>query len=514
MKPEKTLVIGLDCSTTACKAVVWDIHGVAQAEGRCPIPLEMPRPNWYEQHAETWWQAASQALKTALEKINSAQLAALCIAPQRETFVPTDAQGHPLHNAIIWMDIRSRDLLSELDRMIGKEHLHQLTGKPLSANLSISKIFWMSQNEPQLFEQTDKFLDTGAFLAHRLTGYFRTGWGCVDPMGLFEMPQGQWSDELLAVIGISVEQLPEAYPSGAILGEITPQAARETGLPAGLPVVAGVGDGQATGLAANITNPGQAYLNLGTAVVSGTYAEDYLISQAFRTSFGAIPHSYILETVLLGGTYTISWFIDKFSGLPKAEHPPYQSMEDVLDAEINNLPPGAEGLMLVPYWNSVMNPYWDASASGIVVGWRGVHTLSHLYRAILEGIGYELRLHAAGVESALGKKIDNFIAIGGGSHSTRWCQILADITGKAVYRCTTPEAAALGAGIQAACGAGLYPDMRTAARAMTHIEPIPFEPDPVNHAFYSRLYEEVFINLYPSLQKYLSRLTKLAETHH
>ncbi len=512
-----SFVIGLDASTTACKAVVWDMEGTPVAEGRAPIPLLMPRPTWHEQPAEAWWTAAARALRETMGRLEPERLAAMCIAPQRETFVPVDAMGQPLRHAIVWMDERCRDLLPQIDRQYGKARVHQQTGKPLSGNLSLGKILWLREHEPRVFERTYKYLDVGAFLTHRLTGHYRTGWGCVDPMGLFDMRHNDWAEDELDLLGLDVAHMPEAVPPGTIVGEVTPAAAKVCGLPVGLPVVAGVGDGQAAGLGVNITQPGQAYLNLGTAVVSGTHTETYVIDPAFRTMYSALPGAYSLETVLLGGTYTVTWFVENWaenvdnlskSGLSVDNS---GSLEDLYDAAIQDVPAGAEGLMLVPYWNSAMNPYWDAAASGIVIGWRGIHKRQHLYRAILEGIGFEQRLHIEGVEAALGQTVQRFVAMGGGARSATWCQIIADITGKPVYRARAPEAAALGAGIQAAWGIGLFDDVREAAEAMTHIAPVPFEPDTQRHGFYTCLYEDVYRHLFPALQPYVHHLTEIVD---
>lgn len=158
-----------------------------------------------------------------------------------------------------------------------------------------------------------------------------------------------------------------------------------------------------------------------------------------------------------------------------------------------------------------MNPYWDAGASGIVVGWRGIHTPAHLYRAILEGIAYEQRLHTEGVEAALGTKVAALVAMGGGARNQRWCKIVADITGKPVIRTVTPEAAALGAGIQAATGAGLFGDMREGAAQMAAASMEPVVPDASRHRLYTCLYEEVYRELFPALQPSLDRLTALSE---
>jgi sugar (pentulose or hexulose) kinase len=510
MSPNRDVVIGVDCSTTASKAVVWDRHGAPLAEGRRTFPLLMPRPGWHEQQAEEWWTATTQALREATAQMEKGRLAALCLTHQRETFVPVDEEGHPLRNAIVWMDERCRTVLPLLDRLYGAGRIHQLTGKPLSINPSLGKILWLRENEPAVFSRTHKFLDVHAFLVHRLTGHFRTSWGCADPMGLFDMRQHRWAEDLIRSLGLRQEQLADAQPPGTVMGEVTEQAAAACGLPAGLPVVAGVGDGQAAGLGANITRPGQAYLNLGTAIVSGAYAETYTADRAFRTMNGAIPGTYLLETVLLGGTYTINWFVDHFAGVDASALDLGLSAEELLEAASRKVPPGALGLLLVPYWNSVMNPYWNAAASGIVVGWRGSHDRRHLYRALLEGIAFEQRLHTSGVEAATGQQVESFIAMGGGARSPLWCQIIADITGKPVFRSASPEATALGAGILAATAAGLFSDLREAATAMTRTEPSPFVPDDRRHAFYTRLYEEVYRHLYPALRTYLDRLTELA----
>ncbi len=503
------LVLGIDASTTACKAILWDLEGRAVGEGRAPLPMAKPRPLWHEQPATAWWTSLVAAVRDALRDVDVARVAALCIAPQRETFVPVDVEGAPLRPALLWMDERCHALLPEIDQVYGGERIHRETGKPLAGNLSLGKIAWLRAHEPEVFARTARFLDVAGYLHYKLVGMYATGWGCVDPMGLFDMQNERWDEDLLAYLGVTVDQMPEAYPSGAVVGELTLEGAEACGLHAGTPVVAGVGDGQAGGAGVGITRPGQAYLNLGTAVVSGTYSDDYVIDPAFRTMFGAVPGTYSLETVLLGGTYTVSWFAETFAGAEGDAAPPGE-VAARYDDVIAEIPPGAEGLILVPYWNSAMNPYWDAEASGIVVGWRGVHTRAHLYRAILEGIAFEVRLHLEGVEAALGRSVRSLVVMGGGARSRRWPQIIADVTGTPVLLAETPEAAALGAGIQAAAGVGLFPGVRQAADAMTHVGGVPVEPDEDRHAVYTRLYEEVYRHLFPALQPYVDRLTELA----
>lgn len=503
------LVIGVDSSTTAVKVAVWDARGNCLGLSRSQLPLIKPRPSWHEQPAFAWWEACVQALREATKQVDPHRLAAICIAPQRETFVLTNEEGCPLHNALVWMDERCRDLLPEIDRDYGKGRIHQETGKPLSANLALGKLLWLNRYQPELNTGNSRVNDVHSFLAHCFTGKFVTSWGCADPLGLFDMRHNQWNNNLIEKIGFRLNQFPEAVAPGKIIGQLHKNAAHACGLPPGLSLVAGLGDGQAAGLGVGAIDPGEVYLNLGTAVVSGVISKQYQVDPAFRTMYGGIPDTYFLETVLLGGTYTISWFTEQFSGIDFASLEPGKTVENILEEEALLVSPGADGLMLVPYWNSVMNPYWNAAASGIMVGWRGIHTRAHFYRAILEGIGFELRLHMQGVEQALSSQVEKFIAVGGGARSRLWRQIIANITRRPVFTTEAPEATALGAGILAATAAGLHPNIITAVGKMTRRSPDCVLPESKHSQFYHNLYEAVYRGLYPALTPALNSLAEL-----
>ena len=164
----KDLIIGIDSSTTACKTIVWDRNGIQLSYGRSEIPMLRPQDDWHEQRAEDWWSALIESLRIAMDSVNPNRLAGLCICSQRETFVPVDKVGLPLRNAILWIDNRARDMLPHLERALGPEHFHELTGKPLSGNLTLLKIRWLLENDPQVFRKTSKFLDVAAYLNYKL----------------------------------------------------------------------------------------------------------------------------------------------------------------------------------------------------------------------------------------------------------------------------------------------------------------------------------------------------------
>jgi xylulokinase len=503
----KDLVIGVDSSTTACKAIAWDRTGTAIAEARASFDLISPQPNWYEQNAEDWWAALCQTLRELTAQVGADRIAALCITHQRESFVPVDEACRPLRNAILWVDDRCVAQVAEIDRRFGSDWIQDLTGKGPSTKQSLPEFLWLQTHEPDVLPRAFKILDVHAFLVKRLTDRWVTSSACADPMGVLDMRRSDWATDLIKQIGLRVEQFAEIVPPGTVMGEITSAAAAATGIPAGTPVVAGAGDGQSAGLGANITQPGKAYLNLGTAMVSGAHLDTYAADRAFRTLCSPLAGAYVAEEVLGGGTFTVSWFVENFGPDMRGVGLPI-SREEALELAASKLPPGSLGLMLVPYWNGVMPPYWDAAATGITVGWTGAHRREHFYRAILEGIAYEHRLTMDGVGRATGRPIDEYILMGGGSKSALWCQILADVHNTRVTRASTTEATNLGAGILAAAAVGWYSSARAAADAMTQTGRS-FLPDDRTHAVYDRLYREVYVDLFPALQKSLDKLNVL-----
>lgn len=503
----KDLVIGIDSSTTACKAIAWDRHGQPIAQARAIFELISPQPNFYEQRADDWNVAMLATLQEVAQKIDPQRIAAICITHQRETFVPVDEECRPLYNALLWLDDRAWAEVTELDRTVGNDKIQDITGKGPSTKQSLPKLLWLKKHEPSVVARAYKFLDVQAFLIHTLTGEWVTSTPSADPMGLVDMRSGTWATDLMGQVGLNPDQFVPIQPPGSILGTLIESIADSVGLPAGIPIVAGAGDGQSAGLGANITQPGKAYLNLGTAMVSGAYSDHYVADRMFRTLCSPVAGGFVPEEVLGGGTFTISWFVDNFApdlrNLGVSATP-----EEILGVAASKLPPGAGGLMLVPYWNGVMPPYWDPRASGMVMGWNGSHTREHFYRAILEGISYEHRLAMEGVERATGQQINTYILMGGGSRSSLWCQIVADVTGKEVTCASTAEATNLGAAILAAAAVGWYPNVRDAADSMTSTRGR-FIPDDRHSATYDKLFREVYQPLFPTVHNLNRRLAEL-----
>jgi sugar (pentulose or hexulose) kinase len=440
-----------------------------------------------------------------LRQVSPGRIVALAISNQRETFVPLDAKGRPVRPAIVWLDQRCKDEVAWLSGKVGADALHRITGKPADVAPVAYRIAWMLRSEPELFRSTEVFADVHAYLAWRLTGAFQTSWASADPLGLFDMEKKVWSAEVLQALDLCPDRLPRLAAPCSVIGEVRPEAAAVTGLAPGTLVVAGGGDGQAAGLGVNALDPSRAYLNLGTAVVSGTYSRQYRTGAAWRTMTSCSGEGYYYETSLRSGTFLIEWFARQVCLAAEEDKTIYQRLE----AEAARVRIGSGGLLAVPYWGAVMTPYWDPQARGCWVGFTGSHRIGHLYRSLLEGIALEQALVSGMIEEQTGEPIKAFVAIGGGASSDLWRQIIADVCGKTVQHCETVEASSLGAAVCAAAAAGWYPSAAAAAEAMAGRIAGENEPLPRNVARYAEL-RALYREIYPRLRECFSRLSSFA----
>lgn len=490
----RDLVLAVDCSTTASKAVVWDMQGHAISMGRSGFSHAVPHPGWGEQDPTDWWSATLEAIAKACSQIDISRLAALSITHQRETFVCLDESGHALRPAMLWLDTRATEEVENF----GTDAVHRTTGKPPNTATSWYKLLWLRAHEPRILESTARVADVHSYLVNRLTGEWATSWGSVDPLGVLDLESFALDAGLVDQLGLTKDQFPTVHAPGAILGELKRDVADLLGLPPGLPVVAGLGDGQAAGLGVGITKPGEAYLNLGTGMVSGTFSADYKTDRAFRTMTGGVPGTYLIETFFGGGTYNVTWFTENFSGIGNQPFGLNLSPERILEAAAADLPAGSEGLLALPYLAGVLTPYWDSNARGVLFGLNPRHGKAHMYRAILEGLAFEQRLSTTGAEAVMGAATEKFRLMGGGTQSALWCQIVADVLERPVEIAGEAEATCLGAGMLAAAGVGLFDSVAEAADAMSGGGRL-YQPNPEQTVKYDRLFE-VYKEIYPALR--------------
>lgn len=501
-------VVGVDISTTAVKAIAWNREGRAVGEARARLPLQRPAAHRYEQHPADWRRALCASLKQLAQTCGSRQLTAIAIAHQRETVCAVDVDGEPLAPAILWLDQRARDEVAPLIERIGEGRLREITGKSADFGPALYKLAWLRDNQPSLFAAAHKFCDIQGWLVQQLTGVFATAWPSADPFGLFDLQRRDWSPELCAAVGLDPAQLCPAHAPGTILGHIDDHAAAATGLAAGTPVVAAGGDGQAAGLGVNALSSDRAYLNLGTAVVTGIYSAQPAVAADWRTLTSCAEQGFILESSLRSGALLSDWYLKRLCGIdPGADAGALATLED----QAASLPVGSDGLLLLPYWEGAMNPYWEMGARGCILGLSDAHRRAHIYRALIEGIALEQALFTAAVRAHTGIAPAVFAAIGGVARSDLWCAIASDVLNTPVERARAAiEATSLGAAMCAAHGGGWYATVAAAAAAMHSQADDIFHPDAGRAARYCELLA-IYRDLFPAVRDIQGRLGTFAE---
>ncbi|MER9682248.1 FGGY family carbohydrate kinase [Mesorhizobium sp. M0184] len=493
------VVIGIDASTTAVKAIAFAHDGEELFQAREPYPLSNPKPGHFEQDAEQWWTALLGALRQVTEAVGAARVAAICIAHQRETFTLVDSAGKALMPAILWLDERARPQVIRLSAELGREAIRDWSGKPPDPTPALYAIAWLAEHQPQVLRRAAALVDVHGFFVQRLTGRLVTSTASADPLGLLDVEKGTWHPRLVAAAGLQMEQLPELVAPGVVCGSLSASIAQLTGLRAGTPVVAGAGDGQAMGLGMGVYGEGKSYLSLGSGVVSGCYSGKVKTSDAFRTLVSPTGSGFMLETVLRSGMQLVDWIV-RTTGSPSAA---------ALEKVALDVAAGSEGLLIMPYWAGVMSPYWDGAARGAIVGLSLDHRPEHLFRAVLEGIAFEQAVATEAMEAQAGGPAA-MIAAGGGTNCALLMQIMASVLERPLSVSPVNEAAALGAAMLAAAAVGWFASPEAAAEVMAvaptrHVDPV----DGLVAAYRSR--KEIYRDLYQATRDIHTRLSALGE---
>jgi len=501
------LVIAIDSSTTSTKAIIVDSSGNVLETAKRNIQLHTPAMDFYEHNPIRWWETTKASISEAVFKLSEKdrnRIAAIGITHQRESFAPFDKDGKPLRNGILWLDGRATKQI----RAYGSQHVHDLSGKPPGVTPAIYKMAWVKENEPEIFEKSHKIVDVLAYITWNLTGRWASSVAAADSLGLLNIRKFDYSDELLNIAGVSREQMAELVPPGDVIEMLRPELVSEWKLSKSIPIIAGLGDGQAAGIGAAAVSPDVAYLNLGTAVNAGVESTIYKCDSAFRTHVSGIKGNFVFEALQSSGSYLAGWFRQSL-GDPKLLGAP----DPQLDALAEDIPPGCEGLVTLPYWNAVQSPYWDSVARGAIVGWRGTHSRAHMYRSILESIGFEMKLNLELIQKGTGEQISYIRAMGGGTNSKLWSQIMADIIGKPITVCLQDEISALGAAVLAMASTGVHgePNIAKTAKEMVQLGKT-IEPNKEKIDIYDEI-SDIQRQLYPQLRNVFEQLYTLSEKY-
>ncbi len=487
----RDIVVGVDASTTAVKAIAFDSSGKPIYEAKASYPLATPKPGHVEQDAEDWWRALSNTLKQLTQEVSPARIAAIALTHQRETFVLVDKHGQPIRPAILWLDERSRAEVAELSAKLGRENIRDWSGKPPDPTPGLYGLMWLNKHERGSLDQADFVADTGTFLHFRLTGERTASLASADPLGIVDLQARNWRPELVDAAGLGSKQLPKLVAPGAEVGRVSAEASEACGLEKGTPVYGAVGDGQANGLGLGVTEEGKACLSLGSGVVFGMYVSRYAMSDAYRMLTAPDGKGFMLETVIRSGMQLLEWVMRTTR---------YDAVNE-LEKLAREIPPGCDGLLTLPYFSGVMSPYWDETARGAMVGLSLDHTPGHLYRSAIEAICFEQAIATTSVEESLNVRASNIVASGGGTNSQLIMQCLTSIMGRPIAISPVKEAAALGAAMLAAIGAGWFTDTKQAAASMCTEPTELIEPDSnlvENYGPLKTVYEDLYSELKPT----------------
>ena len=491
--------IGIDSSTTATKALVMDASGAIVAVGRSDYGFDTPRPLWSEQSPDLWWRATIEAIGRGLTEagITGADVGGVGLTGQMHGLVLLDADDTVLRPAILWNDQRTQDECDEIRNRFGRDELIAATGNDALTGFTAPKILWVRNHEPEVFSQVAHVLLPKDFVRLKLTGEH-----AIDKAGgsgtiLFDLARRNWSAPLLDALGLPASWFPGTFEGTAVTGAITPEAAAATGLATGTPVFGGGGDQAANGVGVGAVRSGTVAMSVGTSGVVFAAVDRPVIEPEGRLHAfcHAVPDRWHLMGVMLSAAGSYEWFHSAFA--------PDSSYEE-LDAAAASAPPGSAGLVFLPYLSGERTPHPDPLARGVFAGLTVRHGMGHLARSVMEGVAFGLRDSLELIGDAV--EIGDIRVSGGGASSSVWLQIISDVIGRPLRVVGTAEAAAHGAAMLAATGAGAFTSVDEATTAAVELGQT-YEPGPGSSAA-AEAYD-VFRSLYPTLRGTFPALAEL-----
>jgi xylulokinase len=465
--------------------------------------LSTPHPLWSEQNPHDWWEGIVRSICQVLQQagITGSEISAIGMTGQMHGLVLLDEHGEVLRPAILWNDQRTGSQCDEIRTRLGKERLIRLTGNDALTGFTAPKVLWVQQNEPEIFAKVRHILLPKDYIRYKLTGEYS-----VDKAGgsgtiLFDLEERTWSGEVLAGLDIPAELLPPSYEGPEITSNVNVSAAAVTGLTVGTPVVAGGGDQAAQAVGVGAVQPGIIALTLGTSGVVFATTESALVEPEGRLHAfcHAVPGRWHFMGVMLSAAGSLQWYRDTLA--------PAVSFDELID-EAQDIQPGSEGLIFLPYLTGERTPHPDPLARAAWIGLTVRHTRAHMTRAVLEGVAFGIKDSFTLIQKAGLGSIDQVRISGGGAKSILWRQIIADVLGVELVTVNTTEGAAYGAALLAGVGAGSFYTVQEACEAVIQItgRTSPSDDTQLYQQFYPR-----YRALYPALASEFKALAELVD---
>jgi len=470
-------IIGLDVGSTGCKAIVFDSSGKSLAHAHIEYPFF---EKVYEIDGNTIWDCVATVLKHCGEN-SPEKITALCISSFGESFVPIDSQGNVLLNTMLYTDKRGRSQCDWLEGKIGRTRLMQITGHNPQPMYSLPKILYIRDNYPEIYSKVYKFLMIGPFCAFRLTGNDYIDYSLASRTLAFDVIKKEWSQLILKATGIDESLLSNPVPSGTIVGQILPEAAKKLALPEGITVVSGGQDQICAALGAGVVESDIAVDGMGTVeCITPIFKKPQMSSDFLENNYACVPYvfdgTYATYAFTFSGGSILKWYRNTF-----ASDKSYKE----LDQEGSKNP---TDLIVVPHFAGSATPDMNEAFSGSILGLRFDTDSSVIYRALIEGVSYEMKYNLEILEKH-GITFTEIRAVGGGAKSDYWLQIKSNIFGKTIVSLDVEEAGIVGAAILAGTATGVFQDISAALKVFIKKRKS-FLPDKTEMAFYEKQYEK------------------------
>jgi xylulokinase len=492
-------LLGIDIGTGGTRAVLLDGTGrVVSSATAAHAPFASPHAGWAQQNPDDWWSAVCSTVPECLARSKTApgEISGIGLTGQMHGLVLLDRDGSVLRPSIIWCDQRTEVECREISEKIGAARLIELTANPALTNFTLPKIWWVQKHEPEIWARAGSILLPKDFIRFRLSGSRATDVADASGTLLFDVANRQWSRPMMEASRLNVDLLPKIFESCEISGHISEEGARATGLPAGIPVIAGAGDQAAGAVGMGIVRAGAVSATIGTSgvVFAATAGPVHDPAGRIHTFCHAVPRRWHVMGVTQAAGYSLRWFRDQFGAVGD----PTQDTYARLMTEANAAPAGADGLLWAPYLMGERTPHLDPTARGALVGISATHTRAHVVRAILEGVAFSLR-DTLTIFAALKIPVESIRLGGGGARGGLWRQIQADVYGMPVGALEVEEGPAYGAALLAGVGVGNWTSVENAVDAAVHIAQR-VEPEPQRVALMDRRYG-AYRKLYPALRE-------------
>jgi len=500
-------LLGIDVGTTGCKAIVFRADGQALGQGYREYPHVFPQRGWAEMSSDDVWAATKEAIAEAVSRAGARDpMRAVAVSSQGEGITPIGADGNALDNTILSFDNRTTAQADWWAQRFGKRKLFEITGQPLSPMYSINKIMWWRENRPELFARTWKFLCYEDFTSFRLCGEAAIDYSLAGRTMAFDVRAERWSDEILDAAGVERERLATTMPSGAVIGKVRDDVARELGLPRGVAVVTGGHDQPCGALGSGITQPRIAIDATGTVeCITPAFDElnlsDAMLASNYACYHHVVPAMYVTLAFNFTGGSLLRWYRDTL-GKQEREDAEAAGM-DVYEMMIGLATSGPSPVMVLPHFALPATPWNDPFSRGAILGLTLATTKGDIIKALLDGVTFEMRLNLDYLARA-GVVVENLRAIGGGAKSPTWLQLKADIFNRPLSSLSVSEAACLGAALLAGAAVGEYSSLDEAASQTIRITHT-YEPNPAMVEQYAARYE-IYRQLYPTLCNLLHAL--------